>query len=66
VRPKRIFNNYEVSRDYRINYGGSAAADYTSVQHTGMRADIYVHIYTYPICISKPKKIEEGYMTGRR
>jgi hypothetical protein len=42
----------------------------TSAQHmytcTGMRADIYVHIYTYPICISKPKKIEEGYMTGRR
>ncbi len=26
----------------------------------------YVHIYTYSICISKPKKIEEGYMTGRR
>jgi hypothetical protein len=50
VRPKRIFNNYEISKDYRINYGGSAAADYTSVQQTGMRADIYVHIYTYPIC----------------
>ncbi len=31
-----------------------------------MRADIYVHIYTYPICISKPKKIEEGYRTDRR
>jgi hypothetical protein len=39
------------SQETRINYGGSAAADYTSVQHTGMRADIYVHIYTYPIYV---------------
>ncbi len=47
VRRKRIFNNYEVSRDYRINYGGSAEADYIllfSIQACGL---IYMYIYIH-------------------